>query len=140
MRFRTQIKLRCILGAVCIAFGIVMLCVGQLNNNGQAGIELFFVSGVVLIAIGLLWFVRYSIALRDKNKLEELKIHRKDERVLHLNYKSGYAAFFVSIAGLYLYTMYLLITASPLFDTFSYLCSIPVCIYLVCYIVIKKFN
>ena len=140
MKFRKQVKLKCALNAACALLGLVMLFVGILNSNGQTGIELFFASGAALLALGVLNTIRYVAALKNKNKFEELKIQQTDERMLHLNYKTGYATFLVSIVGLYVYSMYLLISGSPLFETFSHLCSIPLCIYLVCHVIVKKFN
>lgn len=140
MKFRTQVTLKCTLYLASMVLGLVVVCVGLLKNDRPTGMELFLISGLALFLFGLLNVIRYASALKDKKKFEDLKIQQTDERMLHLHDKTGRAAFLVSIVGLYLYSLFLLLAGSPKFETFSYLCSIPLCIYVVCYIVIKKFD
>lgn len=140
MKFRTRIKLNLALGVACVIFGACILGVGLIQGSKREGIEFFLVSGAALALMGLLRLFQYVSALRDKKKLEQLEIQMSDERALLLAYRSGYTTFVFSAIGLYLYSLYLLLVDSPLFESVSLFCSISVCIYLVCYIVIKKIN
>jgi uncharacterized membrane protein len=140
MKFKTKIKFNCALSGLCILLGAAVISMGILRGDGKTGIEMFLISGAGLVILGLIRLIRYTSALNNKEKFEQLKINHSDERVLHLAHKSGYVAFIISLLSCYLYSLYLLLIESPLFETLSYLCSIPLCIYLLCYVVIRKLD
>lgn len=140
MKIKTRIKLNLAFGFLCILFGIMLIAISLTKGSGYAGIEMFLINGVGLFLIGILRAIRYIPALRNKKKLEKIETQMADERVLLLSCKAGSAAFIVSTMGAYVYSLYLLLNGSPLFEQVSQFCSILLCIYLVCYFVIRKIN
>lgn len=140
MKTKTRVKTNCLLAVACIILGISGLIFGRIKQTQHSQTEILMVGGVLLIAMGFVRLVRYLSALKNKAKMEQIEIERNDERVKLLAYKSGYVAFIISVLGIYFYSMYLLAIDSPLFESISTVCSILLCIYLVCYVVIKKIN
>lgn len=137
MNFKTRIKVNCMVSIICALLGIIGILIGIFHNNES---DVFIIEGLILFIIGLFRTINYILALTNKAKMQKLEIEHKDERVLIIAYKSGYFTFILSVIGMYIYSLYLLLIGSLLSESISYLCSFLLCLYFICYFIIKKIN
>lgn len=144
MKFKNKLKTRLVYGIVLVVLGISAFALGILKNmqNGaDFGLLSYYAgTGGALIAVGILTVKKNLTALKNKQKMESLKVNEQDERNIQLAYKAGYFTFAMSAFLLYAVSLGLMFTESALFKPVMFICSGLMLLYIIIYYFVRKSN
>lgn len=144
MKFESKLKLRCAYSIVILVLGVCALVLGiikNIQNDSDFGLFAFYAgTGGGLIGVGIATLKKNLSALKDKKKLEGLKVEEQDERNILIIYKAGYYTFASSAFILYVVSLYLMFIESDLFLPVMGVCSGIVFLNLIFYVIVRKLS